>query len=89
MVKAVALDRYSVSDQFPEREEAGTPDTTGAIGLATALHVLYKMGMETVREDGDYQHRNFSIDVAEFFSIQKAVDFACGGPEHHSSGSLA
>lgn len=51
MVKTVALDRYSVSDRFPDREEAGTPDITGAIGLASALYVLHKIGMPTVYEE--------------------------------------
>lgn len=51
MVKAVALDRYSVSDRFPDREEAGTPDITGAIELGSALYVLQKIGMDTIYEE--------------------------------------
>lgn len=48
MVDSVWLDRYTVSDHFPEREEAGTPNIPGAIGLAAALYALQQVGMETI-----------------------------------------
>ncbi|MGH9438400.1 MAG: aminotransferase class V-fold PLP-dependent enzyme [Terriglobia bacterium] len=51
MVDKVALDRYSASDRFPDREEAGTPNIPGAIGLAAALYVLDKIGMETIEDE--------------------------------------
>ena len=48
MVDTVWLDRYTVSPQFPEREEAGTPNIPGAIGLAAVLYALTKVGMDNV-----------------------------------------
>jgi selenocysteine lyase/cysteine desulfurase len=51
MVDKVALDRYSASSRFPDREEAGTPNIPGAIGLAAALCVLEKIGMKTIEDE--------------------------------------
>ena len=41
MVDAVWIDRYAVSERFPDREEVGTPNITGAIGLVRK-HVNYE-----------------------------------------------
>ncbi|MCC7079673.1 MAG: aminotransferase class V-fold PLP-dependent enzyme [Burkholderiales bacterium] len=51
MVDTVWVDRYTVSDRFPDREEAGTPNITGAIGLASALYALDRVGMATIAEE--------------------------------------
>lgn len=48
MVDQVAVNRYTISQSFPEREEAGTPDICGAIGLAAALYALSKIGMNVI-----------------------------------------
>ena len=48
MVDTVWVNRYTVSPKFPDREEAGTPNICGAIGLAAALYALHKAGMETI-----------------------------------------
>ncbi len=53
MVKEVSLDRYAVADDFPTREEAGTPNVSGAIGLAAALYALKEIGMENVWAEED------------------------------------
>ena len=53
MVEAVWIDRYTVSERFPDREEAGTPNIPGAIGLAAALYALHEVGMQAVAEDED------------------------------------
>ncbi len=53
MVEAVWVDRYTVSEQFPDREEAGTPNIPGAIGLAAALYALQQVGMHAIAEDED------------------------------------
>ena len=37
-----------VSKQFPDREEAGTPNTLGAITLGSAIHVLDSIGMDNI-----------------------------------------
>ena len=48
MVNDVYLNRYTMMDQFPAREEAGTPNICGAIGLAASLYCMDKIGMETI-----------------------------------------
>ena len=48
MVDHVWLDRYEVTKRLPDREEPGTPNIAGAIGLAAALHALRRIGMEKV-----------------------------------------
>lgn len=51
MVDTVWVDRYTVSDRFPDREEAGTPNISGAIGLAAALYALDSVGMDVIAAD--------------------------------------
>ena len=46
MVDRVFTEHYTVTPHFPEREEAGTPNIPGAIGLAAALEVLDRVGMD-------------------------------------------
>ena len=51
MVDRVFTERYTISPNFPDREEAGTPNIPGAIGLAAAIDVLDRIGMETLLEE--------------------------------------
>lgn len=51
IVDRVDTARYVVMDDLPEREEAGTPNLPGALGLAAALLVLGRIGMDVVEED--------------------------------------
>ncbi len=51
MVENVYVERYEVKTNFPDREEAGTPNIPGAIGLATAIDVLDRIGMEEIFGD--------------------------------------
>jgi selenocysteine lyase/cysteine desulfurase len=51
MVDQVYINRYTQSQKFPDREEAGTPNICGAIGLAAALYALNKIGMEFIAEE--------------------------------------
>ncbi len=53
MVDQVFVERYTISPSFPDREEAGTPNIPGAIGLAAAIEVLDSIGMQEVFEDED------------------------------------
>lgn len=51
MVDDVWLDRYTATAALPDREEAGTPNIVGAIGLGAAIYALHKIGMDVVLDD--------------------------------------
>ena len=51
MVDDVWLDRFTPTDQLPDREEAGTPNICGSLGLATALCALDRIGMDTIAKE--------------------------------------
>ena len=51
MVDQVHVTRYTVTDTFPDREEAGTPNIPGAIGLAAAIEILDKIGMDIIFDE--------------------------------------
>ena len=51
MVDKVFPDNYFVSKQFPDREEAGTPNILGAITLGAAIHVLDSIGMDIILKE--------------------------------------
>ena len=51
MVEDVFVDNYLIKDYFPDREEAGTPNIPGAIGLATAIEILDRIGMDVIYEE--------------------------------------
>ncbi len=48
MVDRVFVDHYVIKEAYPDREEAGTPNIPGAIGLAAAIEVLDTIGMSTI-----------------------------------------
>ena len=57
MVDRVLPEKYYIKNEFPDREEAGTPNILGAITLGTAIHVLNKIGMNNVlQEDSELTH---------------------------------
>ncbi|MFQ6610696.1 MAG: aminotransferase class V-fold PLP-dependent enzyme, partial [Fidelibacterota bacterium] len=51
MVDRVFPDSYIISDKFPTREEAGTPNIFGAVLLGAAIDILDRIGMEKVLHD--------------------------------------
>lgn len=51
MVDDVHTNRYLPTRNFPDREEAGTPNIAGAIALATSLYALQTIGMEYIDEE--------------------------------------
>lgn len=51
MVEDVYINRYIPTQKFPDREEAGTPNITGAIGLAAALYALDRVGMDYIEKE--------------------------------------
>ena len=48
MVEDVSMAEYRALEQFPEREEAGTPNIVGAILLGAAVETLMRVGMTAV-----------------------------------------
>lgn len=48
MVEDVHLNSYQIASQFPDREEAGTPNLIGAVQLGAALRVLQRIGMKRI-----------------------------------------
>ena len=61
MVEDVFVDRYVVKEAFPDREEAGTPNIPGAVGLAAAMDVLDRISMELLRDE-ETQLINSALD---------------------------
>ncbi len=51
MVDDVFEDTYQIKDYFPDREEAGTPNIPGAIGLAAAIDILDRIGMTFLMQE--------------------------------------
>ena len=51
MFARVLRDHYSVTNKFPDREDAGTPNIPGAIGLSTAIEVLDRIGMQLLYDE--------------------------------------
>ena len=51
MVDDVWLDRFASTAKLPDREEAGTPNICGSIGLATALYALDQVGMDMIAQE--------------------------------------
>ena len=49
MVDDVSFEDYTVTEHFPEREEAGTPNIVGAVLVGAALETLMQVGMDAVR----------------------------------------
>ncbi len=66
MVDTVWLDRYTVSQNFPDREEAGTPNIPGAIALGAALYALHSVGMAAIAED---EHRLMAYALKEIATV--------------------
>jgi selenocysteine lyase/cysteine desulfurase len=61
MVDRVNVGYYTILNSFPDREEAGTPNIPGAIGLSAAIEVLDRIGMENIYED-ETELINFSLE---------------------------
>jgi len=58
MVDDVFVDKYIIKDNFPDREEAGTPNIPGAIALAAAIEVMDKIGMDNIYQEEDELVKN-------------------------------
>lgn len=51
IVNRVETGSYEITDELPEREEAGTPNLPGALRLAATLQLLGRIGMDLIEED--------------------------------------
>ena len=51
MVDDVFIDKYIIKKNFPDREEAGTPNIPGAIALAAAIEVMDTVGMDVIYQE--------------------------------------
>ena len=51
MVDDVYTEHYLPTENFPDREEAGTPNIAGAIALATVLYTLKSIGMDNIDKE--------------------------------------
>ena len=74
MVDRVFPERYYVKNEFPDREEAGTPNILGAITLGAAIHVLDQIGMEKVLDE-DTQLTHSCME--EMLNIPEVVIYGC------------
>lgn len=70
MVERVWTNRYTVSSRFPDREEAGTPNIPGAIGLAAVLHALKRIGMREVAAE---EHRLISYALERLADVPGVI----------------
>jgi len=61
MVGDVYTEDYLYTGNFPDREEAGTPNIVGAIALATSLYTLQSIGMTKI-SDHETGIINYAID---------------------------
>ena len=58
MVDRVFPEKYYISEKFPDREEAGTPNILGAVILGATVDVLGRVGMELIlKEDMDLTNK--------------------------------
>ena len=60
MVDRVLPENYFVTQKFPDREEAGTPNILGAINLGAAIHILDQIGMDFVLKE-DMELTNYCL----------------------------
>lgn len=59
MVEDVQLRSYQITVQFPDREEAGTPNILGAAQLGAVLNLLQRVGMDQIHTAEQDQLRQF------------------------------
>lgn len=87
MVDDVYLDRYLSTDNFPDREEAGTPNIAGAIALASVMCALQKVGMDNVEAE---ETALINDAVAQLTAIDDVVVY--GSPdtgEYRRAGAIS
>lgn len=78
MVDDVHTNRYLPTQNFPDREEAGTPNIAGAIALATVLYALQKIGMEYI-DDEEEKLIRYAVERLE--SIDDVIIYGDTDPD--------
>ena len=74
MVDRVFPEKYYIKNDFPDREEAGTPNILGAVTLGAAIHVLDKIGMQEVLNE-DIKLTQYCMD--EMLKIPEIAIYGC------------
>lgn len=64
MVDDVYLNGYQVTNRFPDREEAGTPNILGAVQLGAVMNVLQRIGMDHIHTIEQDQLRRLVTELA-------------------------
>lgn len=78
MVDTVWVNRYTISKNFPDREEAGTPNIVGTIALGAALYALHKVGMEVIAED---ETRLINYALAKMSEVRNLIIYGETDPK--------
>ena len=84
MVDRVLEDKYMVKENFPDREEAGTPNIPGAIALASTIEVLDRIGMDILMEIED---EIMEFTLREMRGIDNLIVY--GGTDYETSPRAA
>lgn len=74
MVDEVHTEHYSATENFPDREEAGTPNIAGAIALATVMYTLQKIGMRAIATE---EQAIVDYAVAQLVNNKEVVVYGC------------
>ena len=77
MVGDVYINRYTILQEFPGREEAGTPNIVGSMGLAASLYALNRVGMDTV---ADHESGVIEYALRELSSIEGVTIYGESDP---------
>ncbi|HRX71486.1 MAG: aminotransferase class V-fold PLP-dependent enzyme [Candidatus Competibacteraceae bacterium] len=78
MVDDVSLSGYQVTQHFPDREEAGTPNIPGAVQLGAVLNVLQRIGMQRIHAS---EQRLLRRLLAELSAIPQVRIYGDPNPE--------
>jgi len=61
IVNFVDAERYTITDNLPDREETGTPNIPGVLALAATMYLMGRIGMDVLEED-ERQLTQYALD---------------------------
>lgn len=70
MVDDVSVSGYQITDHFPDREEAGTPNIPGAVQLGAVLNVLQRIGMTQVHAAEQQLLRRLLVELTAISGVR-------------------